>query len=398
MTATAATPRPAWAGDVPIDQVIADPRQPRKHFDEAALEQLAASIKSLGIIEPLVVRHVNAKEPGSAVAKFVLVAGERRLRAARRAGLATVPVIVRTYEGHQAHVAQLAENMDREDLLPLEIAESYHRWLQPTANKVTTVADGKTVQRTQYTRTQAELAKVLGKTEAHVSQMLALRELPGPARKLLDDGQLSFAHARALLPLAPYAPALNRVVADVVERIHWGYVWTTRELADLVNRQLTRVKKAAAARAAKKGKKKGRKPAPSWKVQQAAEEARWQREREEKQAIARAQATVVKTSAVRWRKAAAADRLAGMVRRIPAPLLRYLAKDLRMPTWGLEGDVVKAVRPGSSPLARVTAFVWLKSNWAKLEAEIEREAKLLRADQKAQGADTQPPARKGGRK
>lgn len=395
--ATTAAPRPAWAGDVPIDQVIADPRQPRKHFDEAALEQLAASVKSLGIIEPLVVRPVDPKAPGSAAAKYVLVAGERRLRAARRAGLATVPVVVRSYDPQQAHVAQLAENMDREDLRPLEIAESYHRWLQPTGNAVTTVAGGKTVDQPQYKRTQVELAKALGKTEAHVSQVLALRQLPAPARKLIDDGVLSFAHARALMPLMPYPAALKRVVTDVEERTRWGYVWTTRELVDRVNRHLTRVKAAAARK--KKGKsKKGGGAAPSWKVEQRRREEQWEREKKERQAHEAAQATVVKTSGPKWRKAVAVDRLARLVARIPAPLLAYLHRGLKLPSWGLEGDVVKALQPGSSPAQRVATFVWMRRHWSKLEHEIARETALLRADQKAQGQDTAPPARKGGRK
>ena len=393
-TPAIAAPRPAWAGDVRIDQVIADPRQPRKHYDEAALEQLTASIKSLGIIEPLVVRQVDPKMPGSATAKWILVAGERRLRAARRAGLATVPVVVRSWDPQQAHVAQLAENMEREDLRPLEIAESYHRWLQPTGNDVTTVTAGKLDQKPQYKRSQAELAKALGKTEAHVSQVLALRQLPAPARKLIDDGVLSFAHGRALVPLMPYPPALNRVVTDVEERTRWGYVWTTRELTDRVNRHLTRVKAAAARK--KKGKKRGG-AAPIWRVQEKLRQAAWEVERKERQALEAARATVIRTSVPKWRKAAAADRLAQMVKQIPAALLGYLARGLNLPTWGAEGHVVKAIRPGSSARDRVAFFVWFKRSWPTVETEIAREAKLLRADQKAQGQDTAP-ARKGGRK
>ena len=377
----------SWAGDVKIGEVVRDPRQPRQYFDEKALEQLAESIRAQGVIEPLIVRPIEPLEPGSTVGKYVLVAGERRLRAAKRAGLETVPVVVRKYEAQQARVAQLGENMDREALRPLEIAESYHRWLQPTGNAITTVSNGKLRQKADYKRNQAELAKALGKTEAHVSQLLALRELPAPARALLDAGTLSLAHARPLLPLIEYPPALKRIVALIEERVRWGYVFTSREIAERAGRELTRVKAAAARRAARakgKGKRKAAAPVDSWRVEQ-------ERRRAEQERDAARRKAGLRVMAPKFEKAFAGDRVHQLVAKIPRIVLRAIAAGLRLPSWGDEREIVETLNVGTKPARRVAAWLFLRRRMTVLNRQVTSAGAAA-----VKTAAT--PARKGGRK
>jgi ParB family chromosome partitioning protein len=381
-----------------LDDLVPDPRQPRKTFDPDALAQLAASIKSLGIIEPLVVRPVvnaqDGKPAGTPVAHYVIIAGERRWRAARKAGLAAVPAVIRRNDGEQTHLLQLAENMEREALRPLEVAESYHRWLQPSANPVTHVdAAGKMTTKPQYKRTQAELAKALGKTEAHVSQMLALRELPAPGKKLLDDGVLTFAHGRALLPLLAYPSALNAIVQEVRQRAQWGAVFTVRELGDRVGRELTRVKeRERKRREASKAKKKG-KGAPK----RESFNARWEREQAERRRRDELEAARWKAGltvqAPRLRQAFAADAVHRLVRKVPGAFLAAIARGLRLPEWGHDADVARALQLGTAPARRVAGWLWLRRRLGSAKQQI---ATAGAAAVKA--ASKKAPARKGGRK
>lgn len=188
---------------IPIDRIAALPDQPRTHFDEEALNQLAASIAARGVIQPVIVRP----QPDG---RYQLVAGERRWRAARIAGLSEVPAIVRTLDAHEVKALALIENLQREDLNPLEEARAYQRLADD---------DG---------MTQAEIARLVDKSRSHVANMQRLLSLPQNIQTLVEQGSLSSGHARALVGV-PNAEALARTA---VER---GL--SVREVEELVRRE-----------------------------------------------------------------------------------------------------------------------------------------------------------------
>ncbi|MGC5326493.1 ParB/RepB/Spo0J family partition protein [Brevibacillus sp. SYSU BS000544] len=159
--------------EVHLGEVRPNPYQPRKEFDPEALEELADSIKEHGIIQPLIVRK--------SIKGFELVAGERRLRAAEKAGLSKVPVIVKAYSDQQLMEIALIENLQRENLNPLEEAEAYHKLIE------------------HCSLTQEKLAQKVGKSRPHVANMLRLLQLPEEIRKMVSASALSMGHARALL-------------------------------------------------------------------------------------------------------------------------------------------------------------------------------------------------------
>ncbi|QQR68494.1 MAG: ParB/RepB/Spo0J family partition protein [Alphaproteobacteria bacterium] len=163
--------------------------QPRHHFDEKALGELADSIRERGILQPLLVRPA----PG-AVGHYEILAGERRWRAAQLAGLHEVPVVVRAMEDVAALEAALIENIQREDLEPLEEAEGYRRLMQ------------------EYQHTQETMAKVVGKSRPHIANMLRLLNLPEAVKTYMRAGLLSAGHARALLAAADPAALAKQVV------------------------------------------------------------------------------------------------------------------------------------------------------------------------------------------
>ena len=176
--------RPAAASgagvrEVAIELIRPGVYQPRRNFDEAELEALAQSIREKGVLQPLLVRPVDEEE-----AAFELVAGERRWRAAQRAGLHQVPVLVRVLADAEALEIALIENLQREDLSALEEAEAYRRLMQ------------------EFGRTQAVLAEAVGKSRSHVANTLRLLALPEAVRRRLEEGALSAGHARALLGAA----------------------------------------------------------------------------------------------------------------------------------------------------------------------------------------------------
>src|SRR6266481_3100384 len=186
-----ATVDPAPQRLVPIELIRPGTLQPRRRFAEAELDALAQSIREKGILQPLLVRAFAAEE-----ADFELVAGERRWRAAQRLGLHEVPVIIRRITDSEALEIALVENLQREDLSPLEEAEAYSRLMG------------------EFDRTQASLADAVGKSRSHVANTMRLLSLPAPVRRQLDAGELSAGHARALLAAAdPTALA-----AEVVRR------------------------------------------------------------------------------------------------------------------------------------------------------------------------------------
>ena len=159
---------------VTVEQIIPHPEQPRRHFDDAALLQLARSIREQGILQPLL---VSAESGGT----YRLIAGERRLRAAKMVQLTQVPVVVRATSSTEAFELALIENIQREDLNPIEEAEAFRRLLN------------------EYKYTQAELAERVGKDRTTVTNALRLLKLRAPLREQLLAGQMSAGHARALL-------------------------------------------------------------------------------------------------------------------------------------------------------------------------------------------------------
>ena len=164
---------------LPIERIRAGLFQPRRLFAEAELEALAQSIRENGIVQPLVVRR-HPEKPGA----WEIIAGERRWRAAQRVGLHEVPALVRPIADAEALEIALVENLQREDLSPLEEAEAYSRLLR------------------DFGRTQASLAEAVGKSRSHVANTLRLLSLPAPVRRRLEAGEISAGHARALLGAA----------------------------------------------------------------------------------------------------------------------------------------------------------------------------------------------------
>ena len=163
---------------LPISQVESCSSQPRKHFDEASLAELAASIQEHGIIQPLTVRKL-------ASGYYQIIAGERRWRAARLAGLSEVPVIVIEADDRKAAELAMIENLQREDLNPKEEAAGFQSLIET------------------YHMTQEEAATRVGKSRSAVTNALRLLSLTPSVRKLVEEGKLSAGHARALLPLSP---------------------------------------------------------------------------------------------------------------------------------------------------------------------------------------------------
>ena len=173
---------------MPISSIEPHLDQPRRHFDEEALEELADSIKQRGLIQPIVVRPHGHR--------YQIVAGERRWRAAQRARLHEIPVIVRDFDDAETLEVALLENIQRRDLNAIEEAEGYRRL----------IAD--------YGHTQEALGKLVSKSRSHIANLLRLLDLPDGVRQLVETGQLSMGHARALIG-ASDPEALAR---DVVER------------------------------------------------------------------------------------------------------------------------------------------------------------------------------------
>ncbi len=192
---------------VALERIRPNPTQPRRRFPEASLRELADSIREHGLLEPIVVRRAEG-EPG----EFVIVAGERRWRAARMAGLQQVPVFVRELSDPIAFEAALVENLQREDLTPVEAALAFRRL------------------REEHGYSTEQLARRLGKSRVAVTNTMRLLRLPAEVLSLVDEGRLSEGHARALLGLQD--PAAQRRLAE--ESIRQG--WSVREVERQVRR------------------------------------------------------------------------------------------------------------------------------------------------------------------
>ena len=190
--------------EVPTHSISPNPKQPRSRFDDESLAELAASIREVGILQPLVVRRSGSG--------YEVVTGERRLRAAKLAGMATVPVVLRESEDSDLLREALIENIHREDLNPVELAEAFRQLLDELGLK------------------QEELAERVGVSRSHIANTIRLLALPLEVQQLLADDKLSAGHARALLALGE-ADAMSslslRVVAEDL---------SVREIEDIVRR------------------------------------------------------------------------------------------------------------------------------------------------------------------
>src|SRR5438445_2840964 len=207
-------PTPAAAPSeltVAIHEIVPNPEQPRRHFDDEALSLLADSIRRHGLLQPLVVRHIAGR--------YELIAGERRLRAATRAGLARVPVIVREARAEDRLELALIENVQRENLTALEEAEAYRQLLD------------------QHGLTQDELAERVGKSRPAITNTLRLLGLPDAVKAQLESGELTAGHARAVL-----------AIEGVTEQVSFAREIVTRGLTKSETERL------AAARRARQGK------------------------------------------------------------------------------------------------------------------------------------------------
>lgn len=172
---------------MPVGSLSPHPGQPRRRFDEAALDELATSIAARGLIQPIVVRP-HGKD-------YQIVAGERRWRAAQRARLHEVPVIVRDFDDAETLEIALVENIQRQDLNAIEEAEAYSRLIG------------------DYGHTQDALAKLVHKSRSHVANLLRLLELPAPIQARLADGALTMGHARALIGARDAEALAEQVIA-----------------------------------------------------------------------------------------------------------------------------------------------------------------------------------------
>lgn len=176
---------------VSIEFLRPNPRNPRRHFPEAELDELASSIRMRGIIQPIVVRPVSGV-PGT----YEIVAGERRWRAAQKAGHTEVPIVVVTISDRAALEFAILENVQRSDLNPIEEASGYDRLLR------------------EYPYTQRDLAEIVGKSRSHLANTLRLLQLSPAIQERITLGEISAGHARALLPLRDPEGVARRIVAE----------------------------------------------------------------------------------------------------------------------------------------------------------------------------------------
>jgi ParB family chromosome partitioning protein len=183
--------RPRAQRKVPIEFLKANPRNPRRHFSDAELGELAASIKQHGVIQPIVVRPVKGSND-----RFEIIAGERRWRASQIAGLHEVPIVTIDVSDSDAMEIAIIENVQREDLNAMEEAQGYHAL----------AAD--------FKRSQDEIAKIVGKSRSHVANMMRLTKLPDDVQTLIAKGELSNGHARALISLPDPSAAAKRIIAE----------------------------------------------------------------------------------------------------------------------------------------------------------------------------------------
>lgn len=176
--------------EVPVESIAPNPHQPRNYFDEEALATLTASIAELGVLQPILVREIGDD-------RFELIAGERRWRAAKRAGLPSIPVVVRAVDEVLSLEQALVENLHREDLNPLEEAAAYQQLME------------------DFDLTQEQVAQKVGKSRSGVANTLRLFQLPPSIQRLVAENQLAAGHAKALLG-TPDRAFQERLAKDIV--------------------------------------------------------------------------------------------------------------------------------------------------------------------------------------
>ncbi len=197
--------------ELEIGRISPNPEQPRQHFGEAAIEELAASIREHGVVQPIIVRPDGDS--------YQLIAGERRLRAARRAGLERIPAIVRSMSDAQALEVALIENLQREDLNPMEEAEAFKKLSE------------------EFSLTQEQVSARVGKSRPHIANTLRLLNLASDVQQMVREARLSMGHARALLALESATvqkAAAERIVSKQM---------SVREAEEYVNALLGRVQR-----------------------------------------------------------------------------------------------------------------------------------------------------------
>ncbi|MDE1886403.1 MAG: ParB/RepB/Spo0J family partition protein [Xanthomonadaceae bacterium] len=189
---------------IKLDSLHPGRYQPRKAFDEESLEELVASIREHGVLDPILVRAIGAQ-------KFEIIGGERRWRAARQAGLAEIPALVRELSDQQVALIALVENIQREDLAPLEVAQSLKQLMA------------------EFKFTQEQAADKIGRSRAAVANLLRLLGLPEPVKQLLSERKIDMGHARALITLEP--KLATRLAHQAAE-----HGWSVRELEEAARR------------------------------------------------------------------------------------------------------------------------------------------------------------------
>jgi len=180
--------RAAGTTELPIEVIKPNPHQPRRHFNEAELDELANSIREKGVLQPILVR------PAVFAGEYQIVAGERRWRAAQRAGVRAIPALVRSLSDAEVLEIAIVENVQRSDLSPIEEAEGYKALID------------------RFERTQAQVADTVGKSRVHVTNALRLLQLPDEVLQMVREGRITAGHARSLIG-APNAAQIAEEVA-----------------------------------------------------------------------------------------------------------------------------------------------------------------------------------------
>lgn len=187
---------------IALTKILENPFQPRKIFDETAITELSESIIEHGIIQPIIVRRKGKK--------YEIVVGERRFRAAKQAGLIEIPAIVKDFDEQQMMEVAILENLQREDLTPIEEADAYNSLIN------------------QLNFTQEDLAKRLGKSRPHIANLIRLLQLPEEIRELVNSGELSMGHGRALLGLKN-----KRRIPEIAQKVIKNHL-NVRQLEKLI--------------------------------------------------------------------------------------------------------------------------------------------------------------------
>lgn len=205
---------------IPLDQLRANPYQPRKTFNEDSINELAVSIKEHGVIQPIIVRSV--------LRGYEIIAGERRWRASQVSGLETIPAVVRDFTDQQVTEIALIENIQREDLNAIEIALAYQGLIE------------------QFNLTQEQLSEKVGKSRSHIANFLRLLQLPNDVKEYVSRGTLSMGHARAIVGLE------NEDLIRKATQLTLENGWSVRDLEEAIKRMETNKPKQRKVKAPKK--------------------------------------------------------------------------------------------------------------------------------------------------